>query len=80
MAINTTALVRERKQFLRELKPMLRKVDAAIEKSEREVVRIIARKRTLPEYKDLEAILKLCGTITNELAKVVAKLDRGYVQ
>ena len=76
----TQAAIRlERRRYIRNFKPVLRQVDTAIEAAEREVVRILARKRVPPEKEDLTRLTKLLGVIRSELAAAGNYLKRGYI-
>lgn len=69
-----------RVKYLRELKPLYRALDGKIEAAERELTRIISRKRAFPEAGDLASLAKLTGDITTALNLVVSGLGRGYPQ
>ena len=74
MASQLTALARRRKSDLRQLKVYSRKLDAAQEKLEREVVRLINRKRSLPEMSDYQRIVTMCDAVDVSLASLVNAL------
>lgn len=70
----------ERLKYLKSLKPLYRTLDAAIEATERELVRLISRKRSWPEAGDLANLAKKTNEITKALNQVVIGLGRGYPQ
>lgn len=74
MASQLTALARRRKSDLRQLKVYSRKLDAAQEKLEREVVRLINRKRSLPEMSDYQRLVTMCDAVDVSLASLVNAL------
>lgn len=74
MASQLTALSRRRKGDLRQLKIYSRKLDAAQERLEREVVRLINRKRALPEMSDYQRIVQMAEGVDVSLAQLVQAL------
>lgn len=80
MVISAKLLVLERKRFIRNLKPLFRKVDAAIEKMEREIIRILKRRVKPPEEDDLVRLLQFSLTIAENLNRAVIELKKGYIQ
>lgn len=69
------SVARERKQQLRELMVASLKLDAAQEKLEREVKRIINRKRSVPEMADAERLTTLAQGVESALASMVSTIS-----
>lgn len=80
MAIRTTALIRERKKYLRTLKPPVREILTATNQLQRRLSALLIRKRALPEDEDLILLLSDCKKIADELGDVVRVLEGGYVE
>jgi hypothetical protein len=70
----------ERLKYLREFRPILRKVDAAIEDAQRELERIIKRKRAYPEPGDLLRLSTLLKDIASNLSTATTYIGRGYAE
>lgn len=68
----------ERRATIKAYKPIMRRIDTAVEALEREVVRILARKRSVPEKADLDRLIDLNNQIKTEQANVAAALKKGY--
>jgi len=73
-----SAIRKERRRFLLDLKPLARLVDTKIEALERELVRLLARKRDVPENDDLVRLRDLNENISVGAAAVKAYLRRGF--
>lgn len=63
MASQLTALGRRRKSDLRQLKVFSRRLDAAQERLEREITRLINRKRALPELSDYQRLAEMANAV-----------------
>ena len=63
MASQLTAIGRKRKQDLRQLKIYSRKLDAAQEILEREITRLINRKRSIPELSDYQRLGDMANSV-----------------
>lgn len=72
MASQLSGIARKRKQDLRQLKVYSRKLDAAQENLEREINRLINRKRSIPELSDY--------TRLGEMANAVDMATTSFVQ
>jgi hypothetical protein len=72
-------IIRERKQFVRELKAELKEVDTALEKAERLTARIIQRKLKVPEESDLQRLAQLGREMSTHLTDYLKKLGAGFV-
>lgn len=68
-------VVRERKQQLRSLLIASQRLDAAQEKLEREVKRIINRKRSVPEVADAERLATMAGEVEGSLGAMSAVIQ-----
>jgi len=68
MASQITALARRRKSDLRQLKVLSRRLDAAQEKMEREITRLVNRKRALPELSDYQRLIGMADGVDMALA------------
>lgn len=76
-----SAIAKERKQDLKTLMYVSRKLDAAQEKLERECKRLLARKRSIPELADAERLITLViGTDTtlNAMMEVIDRLASAW--
>lgn len=69
------AVARERKQQLRQLMVASRKLDAAQESLEREVKRLIVRKRSVPELQDAERLTMLAQGVNTGLQNMISVID-----
>lgn len=67
MAATIAAIARERKQQLRHLMIASRKLDAAQESLEREVKRLVNRKKAVPEIADAERLSGLAIQVSSSL-------------
>jgi len=67
-----------RRRFLRELKPVMRQVDTAVEAMERELIRLLARKRDVPEADDLNRLKVLNSAVTSAATVVRGVLVKGF--
>lgn len=63
MASQLTTLGRRRKSDLRQLKVFSRRLDAAQEKLEREITRLVNRKRSLPELSDYQRLSSMTEAV-----------------
>jgi len=79
VAVGVTRLIAERKKFLRALKPKFRKTDAALELVEREIVRILNRRKALPEEEDLASLLDKSSKVVTALTEAIKMLEKGYI-
>jgi len=61
---------RQRKSDLRTISKWSRSLDAAQEKVEREVKRILNRKRSVPEQRDAMRILELMSNVSSVMAQM----------
>jgi len=66
------AVARERKAQLRQLKVASRRLDAAQEALEREVNRLLARKKSVPELSDAERLTTMTQAVETQLANIAA--------
>jgi len=71
-----TQIKNARFRFLRDAKPVFRKMDTGVEAAERELARIIKRKRSLPENADLARLTALLRT-TEEAVKEAQRYIKG---
>lgn len=72
---------RERKKQLRDLLLSSRKLDAAQEKLEREVRRLVNRKKSVPEVADAERLTQLAQGVNSALgnmASVISSVSRSW--
>jgi hypothetical protein len=67
----------ERLAYFRELKRGLRTVDSAIEKAQRKVDSVIARKRDVPEVNDFEQITETIQALGEAARALSAILEAG---
>lgn len=70
------AIAKERKQDLKTLMYVSRKLDAAQEKLERECKRLLARKRSVPELADAERLIGLVNNTDSTLNAMMEVVDR----
>lgn len=70
------AIAKERKQDLKTLMYVSRKLDAAQEKLERECKRLLARKRSVPELADAERLINLIVGVDTTLNAMMEVVDR----
>ena len=68
MASQLTALSRKRKSDLRQLKVYSRRLDASQERLEREINRLINRKRALPELGDYQRLSQMADKVDQDIA------------
>jgi len=78
--IDVTKIIAERKKFLSDLKPAVRRADKETNDLTRELKRLLARKNALPDEKDLLRITKFLQEIEKELQEVAKLISRGYIQ
>lgn len=71
-----SAIAKERKQDLKTLMYVSRKLDAAQEKLERECKRLLARKRSIPELADAERLITLVIAVDTTLNAMMEVIDR----
>lgn len=74
MASQLVAMSKRRKSDLRQLKTYSRKLDAAQEKLEREINRLVVRKKSVPEMSDYQRLLTLADATDSALASFVGAL------
>lgn len=79
VATTVRLLVAERRKFIRNLKPLFRRVDGSIEAIEREIVRILKRKLKVPEPDDILRLLSHSAEILKNLDKAITELKKGYI-
>jgi len=75
------AIARERKAQLRQLMMASRKLDAAQESLEREVKRLITRKKAVPELADAERLSNYAQVVDSSLGnmgQVIAALAQSW--
>jgi len=76
-----SAIGRERKAQLRQLRAASRRLDTKQEALEREIRRIIERKRAIPELKDGERLATLATAVAvemNNVASVINSLSHAW--
>lgn len=78
--INIRTLIHERMQFLRDLKPLMRATDGTLEKFERELRRLLNRKKHLPDSEDLVRLVVFMGDTATNLKKSADFLKKGYIR
>ena len=72
-------LVRERRKYLVELQRRWRTLDTRIERGQRLIKRILARRTKVPEIKDLNQIeIELTG-VMDSVTKVNNLIEKGFV-
>ena len=76
--INISALIKSYLDVFRSLKPLMRTVDNHVETVERELKRLINRKKALPDKADLNRLSAMVTQIENDLRPVKAILKKGY--
>lgn len=69
------AVARDRKSQLRTLMVASRKLDAAQESLEREVKRLLTRKRAVPELADAERLVSMAQAVENALGNMSAVIS-----
>ena len=69
------AVARERRQQLRQLMVASRKLDAVQESLEREVKRLIARKRAVPELADAERLATMVQGVNGALSSMASVIS-----
>lgn len=75
------AIGRERKKQLRDLMTASRRLDAAQETLEREIKRLVNRKKSVPEVADAQRLTQLATGVNNALgvmAKVISDVSRSW--
>lgn len=68
-------IARQRKGDLKSLMLASRKLDAAQESTEREVKRLLTRKRSIPEAEDAIRLINKMGEVAKALANIIALLE-----
>ena len=71
MPATLNAIARQRKQQLRLLMEASKKLDAAQESLEREIKRLVNRKRSVPELADATRLIQLAKTTEASLGNMV---------
>ncbi len=74
------AIRRERLAVLRKLKPVARKADGHLEQFERELVRLIKRKRAVPEQEDMRRLMSFLQELLEQCSKLERQLEQGYIE
>jgi len=69
------SVARERKAQLRQLLVASRKLDASQETLEREIKRIVTRKRSVPELADAERLATMAQAVEGSLAGMVSVIQ-----
>jgi len=69
---------KERLDYLAKLKPLYRAMDGALEKVERELKRVLNRKRAVPEQEDLIRIVEQTKTLDQHISIITKALGSGY--
>ena len=75
MASQLAALGRKRKSDLRQLKVYSRRLDAAQERLEREINRLLTRKRALPELSDYQRLATMIDQVDQSTAVLANALS-----
>jgi len=70
-----SAIARDRKAQLRQLMVASRKLDATQESLEREIRRLLVRKRAVPELADAERLGVMVQAVNSSLAGMVSVID-----
>jgi len=76
--INISALIKSYLDVFRSLKPLMRTVDNHVETVERELKRLIARRKALPDQADLTRLGAMVTQIESDLKPVKAIIKKGY--
>jgi len=76
--MTTAEVVRRRKAFLRSLSPLFRAMGTANEALERELSRILNRRRAFPEETDMVHLLELIDKVLKAYDIAVTNLAGGY--
>lgn len=66
-------IARKRRSDFRELLRLSRSLDAAQEKVEREIKRLVSRKKSVPEVSDAQRVLGLLSATNQALGEITAK-------
>jgi len=69
------SVARERKSQLRQLLIASRKLDASQESLEREIKRIVTRKRSVPELADAERLAQMAQQVDGALSGMVSVIQ-----
>jgi len=69
------SVARDRKQQLRQLMVASRRLDAAQEKLEREIKRLVTRKKGVPELADAERLTNLAQGVSGGLDSIVGVIQ-----
>jgi hypothetical protein len=78
MAESLTQVIRERKKVIKNLRSRLKDVDTTVEKMERYLKAVAARKRVVPENKDLTWIMDRLSLAVNQLSLFEQALRQGW--
>jgi len=78
--VDVQKLKKERVQVLKILKELILEHDAQTEKFKREIIRMLARKRAVPDAKDLERLTKMLIPLTTSIDPLVRTIDQGFVE
>ena len=70
------SIAKQRKSDLKTLLYASKKLDAAQEKLEREVKRLIARKKAVPELADAQRLITMIAAVNTTLNAVMEVVDR----
>lgn len=70
------SIAKQRKSDLRTLLYASKKLDAAQERLEREVKRLIARKKAVPELADAQRLITMIAAVNTTLNAVMEVVDR----
>jgi hypothetical protein len=69
------SIARDRKQQLKQLLVASRRLDAEQEKLEREIKRIVVRKKGVPELADAERLATMAGQVNTALDAIVSVIS-----
>ena len=72
-------IIRQRRNYWRQVRRDLRELDTAIEKMQRKTAQILSRRNKVPETRDIETLLNELILMTQVLVDLDGYLRQGYV-
>ena len=78
--VDVRKLIQGRKKVLETLKTQIRTFDASVEIVRREVVRLLARKKAVPDDQDLARLVRMFRDISEAMVPALKTLQAGYPQ
>ena len=78
MAVTLARLIRDRRAYVRQLRSLQKTTDSELERFERRIKQILARKMKVPEEEDLAVLAVILREMLSKATDLSRALEGGY--